>query len=250
MIMRKGTHHSEESKLKLRITQLGRKNPVHSDFMKGRHVSEETRVKMSLAHRGLKHKPMSNEGRLNLSEALKGRVPWNKGKIGMCSEETLARMRAANKLAATKWDHSRTMLQTTKDKLSIVNTGKKHTEEQKRKISDSMKGYKPTPEHRMKLSLVRRGEKSSNWKGGITPENKLIRCSVEYKLWREAVYKRDKWTCQKCLIRGGKLHPHHIKHFADYPELRFAIDNGSTLCVSCHKLEHRTAEVIGMIRVG
>lgn len=79
------------------------------------------------------------------------------------------------------------------------------------------------------------GEKSFNWKGGKTPKDKNIRNSLEYNLWRKAVYERDNYTCVWCGKRGVKLNADHIKPFSLYPELRFAIDNGRTLCVKCHK---------------
>ena len=82
------------------------------------------------------------------------------------------------------------------------------------------------------------GEKHFNWKGGITPKYRLIRNSPEYRLWREAVFARDAWTCKECGKAGGRLHAHHIKTFAEYPELRFAIDNGVTLCIPCHEIIH------------
>jgi hypothetical protein len=83
------------------------------------------------------------------------------------------------------------------------------------------------------------GEKHCCWKGGITPINKKIRRSREYKTWRAAVFKRDNWVCGGCNVRGGILHPHHIKPFAAYPDLRFEVGNGKTLCVACHKKEHK-----------
>jgi hypothetical protein len=80
-----------------------------------------------------------------------------------------------------------------------------------------------------------RGEANPSWKGGITPINALIRSSTPMVDWRKAVFKRDDYTCQGCNERGGKLHAHHIKAFSAYPELRFEISNGQTLCYSCHR---------------
>lgn len=93
------------------------------------------------------------------------------------------------------------------------------------------------PEVRAKqLQNVKRGENHPNWKGGVTSVYRTIRKSIEYRQWRKAVFERDNYTCQFCKIRGGLLlHPDHIKPFALYPELRFDINNGRTLCIDCHK---------------
>jgi len=80
------------------------------------------------------------------------------------------------------------------------------------------------------------GENNNAWKGGVTPLNRKIRGSIEYKLWRTAVFERDNYTCIWCGDNsGGNLNADHIKPFCDYPELRLAIDNGRTLCLSCHR---------------
>ena len=72
------------------------------------------------------------------------------------------------------------------------------------------------------------------WKGGINGVNDTLRHRKEYKDWRTSVYERDDYTCQCCGSRGGELNAHHINQFADYPKLRYDINNGITLCVNCH----------------
>ena len=79
------------------------------------------------------------------------------------------------------------------------------------------------------------GAKNSGWIDGRTPEHKRQRRTVEYRLWRKAVFERDNFTCRKCGKRGGNLNADHIKPFARYPELRTSIENGRTLCTPCHK---------------
>jgi len=52
--------------------------------------------------------------------------------------------------------------------------------------------------------------------------------------WVNAVISRDKATCQECGATDVELHAHHIKSYKDYPELRFDVSNGLTLCHKCH----------------
>jgi hypothetical protein len=98
------------------------------------------------------------------------------------------------------------------------------------------KHWKLSAENRRNQSLAQRGENSPHWQGGKTEKGKTLRKSVEWKLWREAVFTRDDYTCQMCGVRGGvELHPDHIKPFSQFPELRFDIANGRTLCAPCHR---------------
>jgi hypothetical protein len=82
-----------------------------------------------------------------------------------------------------------------------------------------------------------RAEKNPNWKGGITSENNRLRTCLEYKTWHKSVFRRDKWKCKiantDCL---GRIEAHHILPWRDYPELRFDVDNGITLCRFHHPL--------------
>ena len=121
-----------------------------------------------------------------------------------------------------------------------ANTGNVYSIERVRKTKEGLAKYWAIPENRIANSLRQRGDKAPNWKGGRVSESRRLRQSIEFKLWREAVFARDNWTCQTCKKRGGttQFHPHHIKSFAGFPGLRFAIDNGVTLCAVCHQIEH------------
>lgn len=150
-----------------------------------------------------------------------GKIPWNKGK----TKETDSRIKqyGLSGSKSKKGKHYSLLTEFKKGMKSIGGMlGKKHTEEAKRKISESHKG-----------------NKAYQWKGGITPERNKIRSSIDYRLWKYAVFARDNFTCQKTGIRGGDLVAHHIQNFAQYPELRFAIDNGITLSEKAHREFHR-----------
>ena len=152
----------------------------------------------------------------------KDNIKNHKGMLGLKHKpETIEKMKKIAKLRGNNYVH-------------INFIGKKRPQEVINRMKATMFRKGQIPYNKGKPNLKMRGENHPNWKGGITPANKLIRRSIEYKLWRESVFKRDNWTCIWCFVRGGVLHADHIKSFALFPELRFAIDNGRTLCKSCH----------------
>jgi len=202
---------SEESKKKLSDSHKGL-----NTWSKGKKLSEEHKRKIGLSNKGKKHKPISEIGRRNMSLAQIGKKQSKEHK-GKISEALRGRKRPS----------------------SIFN------KEWRKKQSESRKG-KPSGVLGMHWKIKdtskmkgRTGENSVNWKGGITPINKLIRNSIEYELWRKSVWIKDNFTCQKYKTKGGNLVAHHINNFAEFPELRLAIDNGITLSLRAHREFHK-----------
>lgn len=129
------------------------------------------------------------------------------------------------------------------EKIRDGNLGKKRSFETRAKLSKVFLGRITSEETKKKISIALSGANSPSWKGGITPEIRRIRGSLQTREWRKAVFTRDDYTCQKCGCRSGNgksvyLHAHHIKPFHCFPEFRFEVSNGQTLCKHCHYKVH------------
>lgn len=59
-----------------------------------------------------------------------------------------------------------------------------------------------------------------------------------YICWAREVKIRDHYTCVVCGIKGVALHSHHLNAWASYPDQRYDVSNGVTLCTSCHENFH------------
>ncbi len=124
--------------------------------------------------------------------------------------------------------------------------GEKRSDETREKMSESKMGEN----HPM---FGKRGAETYNWKNGISVLYDRIRACFLYRQWRSDVYTRDNFICQKCNKRGLRLHVHHITFFSDIIKLNnittleqaedcselWNINNGLTLCIKCHKAEHK-----------
>jgi len=104
----------------------------------------------------------------------------------------------------------------------------------------SQVGVKMPLEAKIANSEGHKGENHWNWQGGKTRKRQKAMNRWEYRQWREKVFERDNYTCQMCGIKSGSgirvyLQADHIKPWCLYPQLRYNIDNGRTLCLECHK---------------
>jgi len=196
----KGKPRSEDTKHRISVANIGRVGPN-----KGRIVPEEVRrkisISVSMAKTGTKRPPFSEEWKRNISLA-------NRGKVHL------------NQRGKKPWNFG-----LTKDTDPRVTWGDK--------ISMARKG-KPHPWHR--------GENHPFWKGGTSASHQRTWGTVEYSNWRTSVFERDNYTCVECGVHNknglGKtvqLNADHIKPFAFYPDLRYEVSNGRTLCLSCHR---------------
>jgi hypothetical protein len=127
--------------------------PWNKDIKIGSYLSEKGRKIISEANKksrkdthkerisgALKGKPKSEEHRKKLSEASIGKIPWNKGKTGVqtgsrlgaeVSEETRAKMSAAQK--------GKVMSDLQKQKISATLKGRVMSEETRKKMSEARK---------------------------------------------------------------------------------------------------------------
>ena len=118
-----------------------------------------------------------------------------------------------------KGKHYSPATELTSERASAMNKGRVMSAETKRKISEAKQGQTP-------------------WNKGLgtkSSENEKARKTKQYRDWRKSVFERDDYTCRECNVRGGKLNADHIEPFAYFPELRYEITNGRTLCYDCHR---------------
>ena len=93
-----------------------------------------------------------------------------------------------------------------------------------------------TPWNKGKEMPMIRGENHYSWISDRTKIKKQEeRNNPNDKHWKYSVYKRDNFKCRllddNCC---GRLEAHHIKGWTKFPELRYKINNGITLCHAHH----------------
>ncbi len=114
------------------------------------------------------------------------------------------------------------------------------SDDAKKRMSNGQKGKKYGYEARKNMSKSRaKGDKHWNW----NPDREKVKQNrtrhsmhnPEYKQWRLRVFSIDGFTCklhsQEC---NGQIQAHHIFRWIDYPELRYILTNGITLCQAHH----------------
>jgi len=211
------------------LRNQGEKNPMY-----GKHHTEETKEKIRQARLGTKMPPKSKEYRETMSKLHKGKV---------VSEETRRKISEA-KMGKPSPRKGSTHTEESKQKIREARALQVITEETRKKISEAGKGRIPWNKgkrYKRKKSQFF-GDQNPNWRGGISFELYSKEFSKELK---EAIRKRDNYTCQECGVRQDemcsylkKLDVHHI----DYDKRNNDPINLISLCRGCHAKTSFTRE--------
>lgn len=134
-------------------------------------------------------------------------------------------------------------------KISESLSGRKLSPEHAKKCGNGMRGKKLTEAHKSLLrekSIIAgccpphpRGENHPRWIADRTKLSAVMcsgtRWSYAYLNWRTSVLKRDNYECRiKDESCSGVLEVHHILEWRSFPELRYKLNNGITLCRAHH----------------
>jgi len=152
-------------------------------------------------------------------------------------------------------EHRLKVIQTLKPGLGFkkgnkLGLGRKLSKESIERMRNSLKGKIPWNKGTIGAQVGVRGKKHWNWQGGKIILKERLRKTPEYRIWRDKVYHRDHYTCQKCGKKGGKLQVDHypksfalllreekittIKKALSCPKL-WDVSIGRVLCLECHK---------------
>jgi hypothetical protein len=180
----------------------------------GKHLSEEHKKAISNSLTGdirlasNKGKPIPETVKAKISASVKGKIPKNLGSLhtdkAILAKKGLSLIGNKNSVG-----------------FPAPNKGVPHTDEAKRKMSESHKG-----------------DKNYNWQGGISSEKSCFSASSAWRDAKRKVVKRD----GACLLCGKPYVPfkhdaHHIIPFR-VKEERLSIKNLILLCKNCHRQVH------------
>lgn len=109
-------------------------------------------------------------------------------------------------------------------------------------VGMSFNEYMKTDEYRNKISKANGGKNNGMYKPELSKEHRVnMRGIFGYKKWSKTVRERDNYTCCVCGFTSDntrKLHAHHLEGYKENEKLRLDVDNGVTVCCTCHNKFH------------